>query len=77
MLKDASSQHLKGKDAHCVLEKKIDIEKELSVVVCRRSAYDTKCYEPTECVFDPRGNVVQLIVSPASITPNRKLPATP
>ena len=28
-------------------------------MVCRRSAYDTKCYEPTECVFDPRGNVVQ------------------
>ena len=72
VLKDASSQHFQGKDAHCVLEQKIDIEKELSVVVCRRSQYDTKCYEPTECVFDPRGNVVQLIVSPASITPEQK-----
>ena len=41
-------------------------------MVCRRSSYDTKCYEPTECVFDPRGNVVQLIVSPASITPEQK-----
>jgi len=68
VLQDAASPHFEGKDAHCVLEERVDIDKELSVVVCRRSAYDVKCYEPTECVFDPRGNVVQLIVSPAAIS---------
>ena len=55
--------------APCVLEEKVDVAKELSVIVCRRSKDDVWAYEPTECVFDPRGNVVQLIVSPADVAP--------
>ena len=51
----------------CVLEKKVAIAKELSVVVCRRGPADRAAYAPTECVFDPRGNVVQLIVAPAAV----------
>ncbi|KAH8065951.1 phosphoribosylaminoimidazole carboxylase [Aureococcus anophagefferens] len=58
--------------APCVLEQKVAIAKELSVIVCRRSRDDVKAYEPTECVFDPRGNVVQLIVSPADVSDDVK-----
>ena len=71
VLKDASDDsYFKG--APCVLEQKVAIAKELSVIVCRRSKDDVKAYEPTECVFDPRGNVVQLIVSPTDVSDDVK-----
>jgi len=65
VLASAASEHFA--DAPCVLEDKVDLAKELSVIVCRRRAGDVKAYEPTECVFDDRGNVVKLVASPANV----------
>mmetsp|Transcript_26423 Transcript_26423/g.79238 ORF Transcript_26423/g.79238 Transcript_26423/m.79238 type:complete len:402 (+) Transcript_26423:229-1434(+) len=65
-----------GFEGACVLEDKVDISKELSVVVCRRSATERVAYAPTECVFDPRGNVVRFVVAPAAVADAVKAEAT-
>jgi 5-(carboxyamino)imidazole ribonucleotide synthase len=58
----------KGFDAPSVLEKMVDISKEIAVTVA--VAKDgTKCaYPPVEMVFDPELNLLDLQVCPAAIT---------
>ena len=58
----------KAFDTPCVLEKLVDIDKEIAVMVARNDAGETAVYPPTEMVFDPKYNLVDSLISPASIT---------
>ncbi|MCW3125172.1 MAG: phosphoribosylaminoimidazole carboxylase [Bacteroidetes bacterium] len=51
-----------------VLEKLVDIDKEIAVMVARDQSGETAVYPPVEMVFDPKYNLVDMLVSPADIT---------
>jgi 5-(carboxyamino)imidazole ribonucleotide synthase len=55
-------------DAPGVLEKLVDIDKEIAVMVARNESGEIAVYPPTEMVFDPKYNLVDSLISPASIT---------
>lgn len=52
-----------------VLEKMVDFEKELSVIVARNEDGEIKSFPCVECEFNPEANLVELLFSPANITP--------
>jgi len=51
-----------------VLEKFVDFEKELSVIVARNENGDTKVYPTVECEFSPEANLVEFLFSPADVS---------
>ncbi len=55
-----------------MLEKMVDIEKEIAVIVARNESGDTAIYPPTEMAFDPKYNLVDFLISPADLTPAQK-----
>jgi 5-(carboxyamino)imidazole ribonucleotide synthase len=55
-------------DAPSVLEKKVDFKKELSVIVARNAKGEVAVYNSVECVFDPKLNLVDTLISPASVS---------
>jgi len=57
-------------DAPSVLEKKVEIKKELSVIVARNANGEVAVYNSVECVFDPELNLVDTLISPANISLN-------
>jgi 5-(carboxyamino)imidazole ribonucleotide synthase len=58
----------KGFDAPGLLEKAIDFEKELAVIVARNPQGEVKAFPAVEMVFHPVQNLVEFLVSPAEIT---------
>lgn len=50
-----------------VIEKKINIEKEISIIVARNRKGEIKYYPAVEMIFDPRANLVDKLICPASI----------
>lgn len=54
-------------DGPSVIEKKVKIKKELSVIASRDISGNTKCFTPVEMVFDNQANLVKYLVSPAQI----------
>jgi 5-(carboxyamino)imidazole ribonucleotide synthase len=54
-------------DVPSVLEKFVDFEKELSVIVARNEKGETKVYPTVECEFNPEANLVEFLFSPANI----------
>ncbi len=54
-----------------VLEKLVDIDKEIAVMVARDHNGGMAVYPPVEMVFDPKYNLVDMLVSPADITPEQ------
>ena len=54
-------------DASCVIEQKVNIKKELSVIAARDVDGNVKCFTPTEMVFDDDANLVTLLICPAQI----------
>lgn len=57
----------KAFDADGLLEKFVDFEKELAVIVARNSRGETRCFPPVEMVFHPVANLVEYQFSPANI----------
>jgi 5-(carboxyamino)imidazole ribonucleotide synthase len=57
----------KAFNARGLLEKLIDFEKEISVIVARNERGETKSYPPVEMVFHPEANLVEYLFSPAQI----------
>lgn len=57
----------KAFDAPCVLERLVDFEKELSVLVARNESGEIKCFPVVECEFNPEANLVEFLFSPANI----------
>src|SRR6267154_2012806 len=57
----------KAFDAPGLLEKLIDFEKEISVIVARNENGETQSFPPVEMVFHPQANLVEYLFSPAAI----------
>lgn len=55
-------------DVPAVLEKAVDIAKEISVIVARDQAGNTCTYPVVELVFDPVYNLVDYLIAPAQLT---------
>lgn len=58
----------KGFDAPGLLEKAIDFEKELAVIVARNPNGEIKSFPTVEMVFHPVQNLVEFLISPAAIS---------
>ncbi len=56
-------------DAPCLLEALVPIQRELAVIVARNPSGQTACYPAAEMEFHPEGNLVELLLCPADITP--------
>jgi 5-(carboxyamino)imidazole ribonucleotide synthase len=54
-----------------VIEEKVDIAKEISVIVARNNRGETKCFPVVEMVFDPDANLVDKLICPSSIKPEQ------
>jgi 5-(carboxyamino)imidazole ribonucleotide synthase len=63
-------------DGPSVIEKRIDISKEISVIAARNKKGDVKCYPVAEMVFDPRANLVDKLICPSTITAEQSEKAT-
>ncbi|MEM6725235.1 MAG: 5-(carboxyamino)imidazole ribonucleotide synthase [Bacteroidota bacterium] len=50
-----------------LIENKVDIDKEIAVIVARNLEGDVKCFPVVEMVFDPRANLVDKLVCPANL----------
>jgi 5-(carboxyamino)imidazole ribonucleotide synthase len=59
-------------DAPCVLEKLIDFDCEIAVIVARNSAGDIVHYPPVDMEFNPDANLVEFLCSPARISDDLK-----
>ncbi len=57
-----------GFDAPTVLEKFVDFDKELSVIVARNESGEVKTFPAVELDFNPKANLVELLFAPANIT---------
>lgn len=55
-------------DAPGLLEKLIDFEKEISVIVARNEHGETQAFPPVEMVFHPTANLVEYLFAPADIS---------
>ncbi len=51
----------------CIIEEKIAIAKELSVIVARNAKGEIKCFPVVEMLFDPKANLVEKLLCPSSI----------
>ncbi len=51
-----------------LLEKFVDVEKELAVLVAVGTNGEIVAYEPTEMVFDPKLNLVDYLIAPANVS---------
>jgi 5-(carboxyamino)imidazole ribonucleotide synthase len=58
----------KGFDAPGLLEKAVDFEKELAVIVARNPQGETVVFPAVEMVFHPEQNLVEFLFSPADIS---------
>lgn len=59
-----------GFDAPSVLEKMVEIDKEISMIVAVDENGDTAIYPPAEMVFDPALNLLDYQLSPAALPEN-------
>lgn len=50
-----------------VLERLVDFETEISVIVARSSTGETKCFPVVECAFSAEANLVEFLFSPAGV----------
>lgn len=58
----------KAFEAPGLLERLIDFEKEISVIVARNEAGDVVAYPPVEMVFHPEANLVEYLFAPAAVS---------
>jgi 5-(carboxyamino)imidazole ribonucleotide synthase len=56
-------------DAPGLLEKLVDIDKEIAVIVARSPSGEVKAFPPVEMVFHPTANLVEYQFSPAQVDP--------
>src|SRR6185369_11271671 len=57
-----------GFDVPHVLEKFVDFEKEISVIIARNENGEMKSYPVVEMEFNPEANLVEYLISPATIS---------
>ncbi len=51
-----------------LVEEKVDIDKEIAVIVARNQQGQVKCYPVVEMTFDPKANLVDKLICPAQIS---------
>ncbi|MEP6466656.1 MAG: 5-(carboxyamino)imidazole ribonucleotide synthase [Parafilimonas sp.] len=61
---------VKGFDAPSVLEKMVDIEKEIAVIVAMNDEKETAIFPATEMIFDAALNLLDYQISPATLPQN-------
>ncbi len=66
----------KAFDGPCVLEKFVDFEKELSIIVARNASGEVVTYPLVECEFSPTLNLVEFLFSPADVSTEIEKEAT-
>jgi 5-(carboxyamino)imidazole ribonucleotide synthase len=59
-------------DTPVVAEEKVDILKELSVIVSRNASGQTSVFPSVEMYFNSEANLVELLFSPANISPHQE-----
>lgn len=52
----------------CLIEEKVEISKEISVIAARNRKGEIECFPVVEMVFDPKANLVDKLICPSSIT---------
>lgn len=55
-----------------VLERLVNFDKEISVIVARNADGESKCFPVVECEFNPTANLVEYLFSPANIKKNEE-----
>lgn len=58
-------------DGPCLVEERVEIHKEIAVTAARNRHGEVRCYPVVEMVFDPRANLVDYLVCPASLEENQ------
>ncbi len=66
---DAIADLDKAFDQPGLLEKYIDFDREISVIAARNANGEIAVFPAVECVFDPRYNLVDYLLSPSSAAP--------
>jgi len=67
--KITNKQHLDNAfDSPSVLERMVDVDKEISVIVARNASGEMACFPAVESVFNPQAHLVDYLVCPASIS---------
>lgn len=56
----------KAFDQPGLLERFVDFDREISVIAARNAKGEIAVFPPVECVFDPRYNLVDYLISPSS-----------
>jgi len=67
---DSSADLAKAFDKPGLLEKYIDFDREISVIAARNANGEVAVFPPVECVFDPRYNLVDYLLSPSTAAPH-------
>ena len=55
-------------DGPSMLEKKVEIDKEIAVIVARNDLGEVRCFPTVEMTFDPKTNLVEDLFCPANIS---------
>lgn len=54
-------------DSPCIAEELIEIEKELAIIISRNADGRIAVYDPVEMIFEPRANLLDILIYPAGI----------
>ncbi len=54
-----------------ITESKIEINKEIAVIVARNYRGEIKCFPVVEMIFDPQANLVDRLICPSTVTPEQ------
>ncbi len=73
---DTEADLTKAFSEQSLLEKKVDYEKEISVIVARNEKGEVTAFPVVELVFHPVHNLVEYLFAPAEITPAQAEKAT-
>jgi 5-(carboxyamino)imidazole ribonucleotide synthase len=68
---DSPADFEHGFENPSLLEKLVDIDKEISVIVARNESGDLSTFPVVELVFHPEHNLVDYLLAPAQITPEQ------
>ena len=72
ILKSLEDAKQNGFDAPSVLEEKIDIKKEISVIVARNEKGEIAVFDAVEMVVNEKYNLLDYLLAPATLTKNEK-----
>jgi len=64
----SKADFIRAFDEPTVLEKMVDIDKEIAVMAAKNAVGEVAVYPPVEMVFDPRYNLVDFLLAPADLT---------